>query len=1452
MREDSRTQKREDTPTSTGENGARFVEKINKQSVKLSTQTRGNVFFENPLTDDLSDEPNHRGDNLSMATTSTLDGLPSLMENLTDIREMVSTNSEKIQFFQKRYISIIEDSEAKLNAHEIKFNRADSDIEDVRLNMLSFKASRESEDKKKEDRRRTRSMMDSYSFIMVKPWSIAAVVAWSIFLVQNVSFILVLTNQIDTDNESNSGTVFGLPKGADVTVHASQGIAIFLIILVQQSLWEATLYLHIGYSSHLKAQSIQINWWLVSNLLRLTEGIVATFVTFMLVLKGDNVVNLFLDFTAMTFVSSFDNIIYTLASMKVLGKHMKDVVDECEEIEYNIKEISTKSSSKKPRINVGSLFRPLTVNFFLLVAMYVTWSKLILIPHLNGAYLCQSIFLQLDDNVNSQLSFFSGSYNLLNGHEKKGGYKTIYRENKDSLSYIKRKPMLLQYCANIGTWVFVFEDESIDVCSENLIKAKSSTVSNQEKYDLFEVGTDGWYVIYKDGRFMPFEDFRFTCQDKSQQYDIGSLSSCNNIEVDEQMGPFVSTRTWSTHYTSFNHVTTTLPVRVYRHPVYISPQVNDSQDIIFYTGKRWIITSTKDLVEYNGMKQEVSLQDYLEHHFHGKWSQYKVAFFSEPIVLNSPQDQMTPTGLNWFAATPEVKDEKQEVEGNEKTPNIFICSPCDEVSNPCFNEGICLETRTCDCISGSSGTLCQVLPTQNGICNEFFNKRQFDFDGGDCCINTCTNQNQNQDNCGFDELGLFYVGYDTCQDSSCTECWKKSNPEVLNSLSISYISISANGRVIALIESITKTVRIYDGVGSNWVMRGSAVTSAPHPASDTVQISSFEFLMNVKDKLAPVTVAVLKDESAFVYDWNGVFWEEKGIPLFKNSSNVVTQIQLHNNGNSLGILYKNKSFKYFNRPFDARTWEEYEISVSNYYEMFSVVNSGEKIILGNQSCMELYVNHDIKDHACLESNIMGIKVSQKGETAAVLLTYEGLNGYIKMFNISDNKFEEIHSVIRGVKTGNAKVEVSDDGTMIAAHSTTDDTLRFYHRKNETWEVKQEQFSGNRISLSTDNGALAVLSSHFLMLYHQNKKCGNGMSKLRLSFVPDLAPRELSWELIHFTPQNKTITLKKGGTYKVSESMVVQDVCVSDNLLLTHTSVGGCIGIKITDLGLNGLRQPGRVGISMGGKVIWSLNNTTGYENIYPVFGNRECMERLRRKYTSDIKKYEISMHSDCYTTNCGWNKIGQFGGTVNFKNIKILTHLTSLSADGLVLAIGENEKYNATGEVRIFHYHNGGWETHGLLRGTIAEELFGTCISLSADGSMIAIGSIGNGKGQIKVYMYEVGKSQWSLYGNIIDDTSSGLGLGGSVSLSADGTVLAVGYFMHNPEACSTNIYKYDVVNNIWKFQPGCTKKVIENGRSMVEISSTGNYYVMSFPDASKRYFDAGFVQVYEYDDYTD
>ncbi len=138
---------------------------------------------------------------------------------------------------------------------------------------------------------------------------------------------------------------------------------------------------------------------------------------------------------------------------------------------------------------------------------------------------------------------------------------------------------------------------------------------------------------------------------------------------------------------------------------------------------------------------------------------------------------------------------------------------------------------------------------------------------------------------------------------------------------------------------------------------------------------------------------------------------------------------------------------------------------------------------------------------------------------------------------------------------------------------------------------------------------------------------------------------------------------------------------------------------------------------------------------------------------------------------------------------------TSLSADGNTVAIGAiKNKGNSTkaGHVRVYRYDGSQWNKLGQdIDGSNTGDQFGGSVSLSADGTRLAIaanqhehaGSPGNNSGQIKVY--ELNGTNWTQLGSYLDGEAAGDRAGFSnggtgVSLSGDGTRVAIGAQFHD------------------------------------------------------------------------
>ncbi|MDA9693208.1 hypothetical protein N9U43_01045, partial [Cytophagia bacterium] len=120
----------------------------------------------------------------------------------------------------------------------------------------------------------------------------------------------------------------------------------------------------------------------------------------------------------------------------------------------------------------------------------------------------------------------------------------------------------------------------------------------------------------------------------------------------------------------------------------------------------------------------------------------------------------------------------------------------------------------------------------------------------------------------------------------------------------------------------------------------------------------------------------------------------------------------------------------------------------------------------------------------------------------------------------------------------------------------------------------------------------------------------------------------------------------------------------------------------------------------------------------------------------------------------------------------------SLNSDGTIVAIGaQNNDDNGTnaGHVRVYEWNSGSssWVQKGSdIDGEAVGDYSGSSVSLSSDGTIIAVGAFknnGNGTNAGHVKVYEWDGSAWVQKGSDIDGEAAGDNSGSSVSLSSDG-----------------------------------------------------------------------------------
>ncbi|MCP3694462.1 MAG: hypothetical protein GY917_19830, partial [Planctomycetaceae bacterium] len=208
----------------------------------------------------------------------------------------------------------------------------------------------------------------------------------------------------------------------------------------------------------------------------------------------------------------------------------------------------------------------------------------------------------------------------------------------------------------------------------------------------------------------------------------------------------------------------------------------------------------------------------------------------------------------------------------------------------------------------------------------------------------------------------------------------------------------------------------------------------------------------------------------------------------------------------------------------------------------------------------------------------------------------------------------------------------------------------------------------------------------------------------------------------------------------------------------------------------------------------------------------------------------------------------------------------SLSADGNTLAIGapfnNNDEGVNAGHTRIHRYDSlsNTWKKIGQdLDGEAAGDESGTMVSLSDDGNTVAIGAPKNKlggfltPGHVRVYQYNADTDQWIQLGLDIDGEGSFDMSGAAISLSGDGSTVAIGAVLNNvantaPAAGHTRAFRYTA--GAWK-QLGDDidgEKAGDASGSSVALTPNGNRIAIgAWGNDGANGENSGHVRVFDY-----
>ncbi len=198
----------------------------------------------------------------------------------------------------------------------------------------------------------------------------------------------------------------------------------------------------------------------------------------------------------------------------------------------------------------------------------------------------------------------------------------------------------------------------------------------------------------------------------------------------------------------------------------------------------------------------------------------------------------------------------------------------------------------------------------------------------------------------------------------------------------------------------------------------------------------------------------------------------------------------------------------------------------------------------------------------------------------------------------------------------------------------------------------------------------------------------------------------------------------------------------------------------------------------------------------------------------------------------------------------------SMSSDGNVMAVGSPYGSSNKGKVQIFGWHNGGWTQLGNdLVGESVWDEFGWSVSLSDDGSRVAIGipdysGYEYEAGQVKVFDWD--GSNWIQKGQTISGKGSRAQFGNTVCLSGDGLTMAVSGLgeIYGENIFSGHTIVYKLNEDAWEEQGDAF--IGQNERDQLgaslSLSTNGKTLAIGIPYSDEDGDNAGKVQVFDWD----
>jgi hypothetical protein len=219
-----------------------------------------------------------------------------------------------------------------------------------------------------------------------------------------------------------------------------------------------------------------------------------------------------------------------------------------------------------------------------------------------------------------------------------------------------------------------------------------------------------------------------------------------------------------------------------------------------------------------------------------------------------------------------------------------------------------------------------------------------------------------------------------------------------------------------------------------------------------------------------------------------------------------------------------------------------------------------------------------------------------------------------------------------------------------------------------------------------------------------------------------------------------------------------------------------------------------------------------------------------------------------------WTQLGQ--EIIGEASLDYSGTSVSLNSSGNIIAIGatgNNGNGIDSGHVRVYENISDTWVQIGQdINGENGGDQSGVSVSLNAVGNIVAIGSgfnSANGLQSGHVRLYENIAGTWTQIGQDIDGENIGGRLGWSLELNNDGNIVAIGAYRNNGNGFNSgHVRVFKNISGVWSqigqdIDGEATED--ESGFS-ISINANGNVVAIGAPKNDGNGFSSGHVRVYQ------